>query len=133
MPALIGAMTLARIVAYICLPIMIHRLRLTEEVITSDMSMLKAYSTFGAKCGDSLAKLNVEVIKSDLNEADMMVTSCLYFSGLCLLWYILEALSLIMCIVPVKTISKDTLTENLKSFFGCTEFATYMSVSVLRS
>lgn len=129
----VGVMLVTRLVAFICLGFMIHRLRLTDEVIVADLSILKAYSSFGANCGDPLAKLNVETIKLDLNEADGMLQSAIYFSAFCVLWYILEVVVLLMFVIPVKAISKTNFAENLKLFFGCTEFATYMKVSVMNS
>jgi hypothetical protein len=78
---------------------------MVQEVLDNDFSMLKSYSTFGGKCGDSLAVLNVETIKGELDIADGWLASCLIFSGICMLWYLLEIVSLVMCLIPFKAIS----------------------------
>lgn len=42
---------------------MINRLRLTDDIIEKDLSLIKTYGAFGADCGDQYAKLDVTLIR----------------------------------------------------------------------
>ena len=129
----VGQLVVIRIVAYICLPIMMHRLVETDAVIVNDMSMLKSYSAFGADCGDQLAKLDVVELQNGLAEADRLLISSMTFVGIMIAYYILEIIVLIGVSVPCVRVTAETIAYNWKVFFGCTEFAQYMKVSFVNS
>lgn len=125
--------TVFRLLLWIIFPIMIHRLRLTNDVITKDMSLIKSYAAFGSHCGDQYAVLDVTTIKENLDEAVILVNNALVICWIVQLYLVIEFLVPIMCIVPATKVSFDDIKSNWLLFWGCKEFGQFMNISLLKS